>query len=159
MAPSSDISFYTPRVFPILIPLSNAYRNSHPGIAEMEVMGGTPPAPKRRRRRRRQKKAALQQPTPAASSSTEPANVTASSSKKATTTEKSGKKSAVVPGDDDVLTFEQKKELSEAIHTLDGQKLERVIFIIHEGVPEIRDVCPPLFFGPPPQSLIHAPPF
>lgn len=42
--------------------------------------------------------------------------------------------------DDDVLSFEQKKDLSEAIQKLDGTKLERVIQIIHEGVPEIRDV-------------------
>ena len=41
-----------------------------------------------------------------------------------------------------MLSFEQKKDLSEAIQTLDGQKLERVIQIIHEGVPEIRDVRP-----------------
>jgi hypothetical protein len=57
------------------------------------------------------------------------------------TTKKSGKKSAAFPGDDDVLTFEQKKDLSEAIQTLDSQNLERVIRIIHEGVPEIRDEC------------------
>jgi bromodomain-containing factor 1 len=42
--------------------------------------------------------------------------------------------------DNDVLSFEQKKELSDTIGKLDGQKLERVIQIIHEGVPEIRDV-------------------
>ncbi len=42
--------------------------------------------------------------------------------------------------DDDVLSFEQKKELSDTIGKLDGTKLERVIQIIHEGVPEIRDV-------------------
>lgn len=42
--------------------------------------------------------------------------------------------------DDDVLSFEQKKELSDSIAQLDGTKLERVIQIIHEGVPEIRDV-------------------
>ncbi|KAH9853195.1 Bromodomain-containing protein [Lenzites betulinus] len=41
--------------------------------------------------------------------------------------------------DDDVLTFEQKKDLSDTISKLDGTKLERVIQIIHEGVPEIRD--------------------
>lgn len=51
---------------------------------------------------------------------------------------KNGKKAIT---DDDVLSFEQKKELSEAIAELDGTKLERVIQIIHEGVPEIRDVC------------------
>ena len=42
--------------------------------------------------------------------------------------------------DNDVLSFEQKKELSDTIGKLDGSKLERVIQIIHEGVPEIRDV-------------------
>lgn len=58
---------------------------------------------------------------------------------KAPTKKKSAAKKAQIP-DDDVLSFEQKKDLSEAIQTLDGQKLERVIQIIHEGVPEIRDV-------------------
>jgi hypothetical protein len=42
--------------------------------------------------------------------------------------------------DDDILSFEQKKDLSELISKLDGPKLEKVIQIIHEGVPEIRDV-------------------
>lgn len=49
-------------------------------------------------------------------------------------------KKTAIP-DDDVLSFDQKKDLSETIQTLDGEKLERVISIIHEGVPEIRDVC------------------
>jgi bromodomain-containing factor 1 len=57
---------------------------------------------------------------------------------KAATKKKSAPKKTQIP-DDDVLSFEQKKDLSEAIQTLDGQKLERVIQIIHEGVPEIRD--------------------
>ena len=95
------------------------------------------------------KKAARQQPTPTASSSNKPAKAASSSSKKATTT-KSGKKSAAVPGDDDVLTFEQKKDLSEAIQTLDGQGLERVIQII-------RDVrILPLFSRFQRRSLMHA---
>jgi len=52
------------------------------------------------------------------------------------------KKKAKKPiADDDALSFEQKKDLSEAIQRLDGTKLEKVIQIIHEGVPEIRDVC------------------
>lgn len=51
---------------------------------------------------------------------------------------KSSKKNAIP--DDDVLSFDQKKDLSETIQTLDGDKLENVIRIIHEGVPEIRDV-------------------
>ena len=50
------------------------------------------------------------------------------------------KKSKKPVADDDVLTFDQKKDLSEAIAKLDGVKLEKVIQIIHEGVPEIRDV-------------------
>ena len=61
---------------------------------------------------------------------------------KAATKKKSAPKKTQIP-DDDVLSFEQKKDLSEAIQTLDGQKLERVIQIIHEGVPEIRDVRSP----------------
>ena len=114
------------------------------GIAKMEkqieVMRGTISALKQSKKEKPPKKAARQQPAPTTSSSSKPAKV-ASSSKKSTTTKKSGKKSAAVPGDDDVLTFEQKKDLSEAIQTLNGQKLERVIQIIHEGVPEIQDVC------------------
>lgn len=51
----------------------------------------------------------------------------------------SKKKSKKLIADDDVLTFEQKKDLSESISKLDGTKLEKVIQIIHEGVPEIRD--------------------
>jgi hypothetical protein len=56
---------------------------------------------------------------------------------KGVSTKKKGKKPI---SDNDVLTFEQKKDLSEAIAQLDGQKLEKVIKIIHEGVPEIKDV-------------------
>ena len=129
------------------------------GIAEMEkqieAMRGTISALKQQKKEKPPKKAARQQPPPAASSSSKPVKTAASSSKKATTTKKSGKKSAAVPGDDDVLTFEQKKDLSEAIQTLDGQKLERVIQIIHEGVPEIRDVCLAPFSRFVCQLLIH----
>ncbi|KAH9950519.1 hypothetical protein B0H21DRAFT_881323 [Amylocystis lapponica] len=49
---------------------------------------------------------------------------------------KKGKKPVT---DDDVLSFEQKKDLSDTIGKLEGAKLEKVIQIIHEGVPEIRD--------------------
>jgi bromodomain-containing factor 1 len=65
---------------------------------------------------------------------------------KAPPKKKAQSKKAQIP-DDDVLSFEQKKDLSEAIQTLDGQKLERVIQIIHEGVPEIRDVRSLLLSG------------
>nr|VWO96631.1 Histone acetyltransferase [Ganoderma boninense] len=50
-----------------------------------------------------------------------------------------GKKGKKPVTDDDVLTFEQKKDLSDTISKLDGAKLEKVIQIIHDGVPEIRD--------------------
>jgi hypothetical protein len=53
------------------------------------------------------------------------------------TSKKKGKQTV---SDDDALTFEQKKELSEAIGKLDGAKLEQVIKIIYDGVPEIRNV-------------------
>ena len=43
--------------------------------------------------------------------------------------------------DDEVLTFDQKKALSESIQTLDGAKLEKVLEIIDEVYPEIREVC------------------
>ena len=43
--------------------------------------------------------------------------------------------------DDEVLTFEQKKALSESIQMLDGAKLEKVLEIIDEVYPEIREVC------------------
>ena len=123
---------------------------------QIEAMKGTISALKQQKKEKPPKKAARQQPAPAASSSSKPAKAAASSSKKSTT-KKSGKKSAAIPGDDDVLTFEQKKDLSEAIQTLDGQKLERVIQIIHEGVPEIRDVCPIKFpFSYPCQLLMRA---
>jgi len=51
----------------------------------------------------------------------------------------SKKKSRKNITDDDILSFEQKKDLSESISKLEGSKLEKVIQIIHEGVPEIRD--------------------
>ena len=54
--------------------------------------------------------------------------------------ERRPKKKAKKEKEDDSLTFDQKKELSEVISTLEGPKLERVIKIIHEGVPEIAAV-------------------
>ena len=147
------------RMFFIFFSPPNTYGSFSLGIAEMEkqieAMRGTISALKQKKEKP-PKKAARQPPTPTASSSSKPTKAAASSSKKATSTKKSGKKSAAVPGDDDVLTFEQKKDLSEAIQTLDGQKLERVIQIIHEGVPEIRDVRSLPYFGFLSQSLICA---
>ncbi|KZT74817.1 Bromodomain-containing protein [Daedalea quercina L-15889] len=72
-------------------------------------------------------------PPPVASTSKAPL-------KQAKTMTTSKKKTTKKPiNDDDVLSFEQKKDLSDTIGKLDGAKLERVIQIIHEGVPEIRD--------------------
>ncbi|CCM02208.1 uncharacterized protein FIBRA_04288 [Fibroporia radiculosa] len=61
---------------------------------------------------------------------------TTKQAKAASSGRKKGKKPIT---DDDVLTFEQKKDLSDTIGKLDGHRLEKVIQIIHEGVPEIRD--------------------
>ena len=83
---------------------------------------------KEKKERKREK-----QPTPPIASSSR-----ANGKAKPVPKKKSAKK-AVIP-DDDVLSFEQKKELSDSIGRLDGAKLERVIQIIHEGVPGIRDV-------------------
>lgn len=62
--------------------------------------------------------------------------------KRTSSNKKQSKKSGGGNGvyNSDVLSFEQKKDLSETIQTLDGDKLERVIQIIHDGVPEVRDV-------------------
>jgi len=86
--------------------------------------------PAKRRKERRDK-------APVASTSKAP-----SKQPKSQHTKKKNKKPIA---DDDVLTFEQKKDLSESISKLDGAKLERVIQIIHEGVPEIRDVSIPTY--------------
>ena len=76
-----------------------------------------------------------------------PAHVTSTSEappkangKKATPSNGHKKTSKRPVTDDDVLSFEQKKQLSDSIGLLDGARLEKVIQIIHEGVPEIRDV-------------------
>ena len=113
---------------------------------QIEVMWGTISALEQSKKEKPPKKAACQQPVPTTSSSSKPVKVS-SSSGKSTTMKKSGK-SAGIPGDDDMLTSEQKKDLSKTIQTLNGQKLERVIQIIHEGVPEIRDVRLPFSSDP-----------
>jgi len=91
--------------------------------AEIEKLRNPPPQKEKKKKEKKEK-------APVASSSKAPKQPKAQTKKKS-------KKSV---GDDDVLTFEQKKDLSEAIGKLDGSRLERVIQIIHEGVPEIRDV-------------------
>ncbi|KAI0757215.1 Bromodomain-containing protein [Daedaleopsis nitida] len=82
----------------------------------------------------KEKKEKREKPTPPVASSSKPAP----KQSKAPSAPK-GKKSKKPVTDDDVLTFEQKKDLSDTISKLDGAKLERVIQIIHEGVPEIRE--------------------
>ena len=78
-------------------------------------------------------------PPPRAQPKPQPKASTSTTKKKS-----SGTAKKPIP-DDDVLTFEQKKDLSETIGKLEGAKLEKVINIIHEGVPEIRDVSPCIF--------------
>ncbi|KAF7982061.1 hypothetical protein HWV62_30348 [Athelia sp. TMB] len=82
------------------------------------------------------KKVKKEKPMPVASSSKAPRPPKTSAPLNGGGKNRKGKKAV---GDDDTLSFEQKKDLSEAIQTLDGPKLEKVIAIIHEGVPEIRD--------------------
>ncbi|KAH9890905.1 Bromodomain-containing protein [Cubamyces lactineus] len=84
--------------------------------------------------KKEKKKEKREKPTPPVASTSKPAPKQA----KAPPAPK-GKKAKKPVTDDDVLTFEQKKDLSDTISKLDGAKLERVIQIIHEGVPEIRD--------------------
>ena len=90
--------------------------------AELDVLRNPPPKEKKEKKKKEK--------APVASTSKPPKQPKAPSKKK----------SRKPITDDDVLTFEQKKDLSEAIGKLDGLRLERVIQIIHEGVPEIRDV-------------------
>lgn len=100
--------------------------------AEMEAKArASAPAPKQ------PKKVKKEKPAPVASSSKAPKPPKTSGPVNGGGNKRKGKKAV---GDDDALSFEQKKDLSEAIQTLDGPKLEKVIAIIHEGVPEIRDV-------------------
>ena len=88
---------------------------------------------KRLKRKKKEKKPVKQRASPPVASSSKASKPSKPSKKR------SSKKHAEIPGED-VLSFEQKKDLSETIQQLDGDKLEKVIHIIHEGVPEIRDV-------------------
>lgn len=102
----------------------------------MEALRGNIAAlkqPTKKEKKKKEKKPVKQvSPVPAPSKANgKPAK---SSTKKRNTTKKG------VVADDDVLSFDQKKDLSEAIQNLDGEKLEKVTTIIYEGVPEIRDV-------------------
>ncbi|KAH7921257.1 hypothetical protein BV22DRAFT_1114517 [Leucogyrophana mollusca] len=91
----------------------------------------TKPPPKEKKKKEKKEKAATASTSKASSSR---ANKTFAAGNGST--KRKGKKQML---EDDVLSFEQKKDLSEAITKLDGTKLEKVIQIIHEGVPEIRD--------------------
>lgn len=90
--------------------------------AEIEKLRNPPPKEKKKKEKKER--------APVASSSKPP--------KQPKSHRKKPKKAMIA--DDDVLSFEQKKDLSEAIGKLAGSRLERVIQIIHEGVPSIRDV-------------------
>lgn len=93
------------------------------------------------KKEKKKEKAPKTPSAPVASSSKPPKKENKAASKKKNGGGKKNGASASQPvAEDDTLTFEQKKDLSDAITRIDGQKLERVIQIIHEGVPEIRDV-------------------
>ena len=93
--------------------------------------------PKKEKKEKREKKRNKQMSPPVASSSKANGKPAKQSGGGGGSKKKSSKKALV---DDDVLSFDQKKDLSEAIQRLDGAKLEKVITIIHEGVPEIGEV-------------------
>jgi len=101
--------------------------------AQMESMRATvaqlKAKPKEKKRKEKREKHA------AASSSKASAKTAKGNGNIGGNTKKKGKNKPVA--DDDVLSFEQKKDLSETIQKLDGPKLERVIQIIHEGIPEM----------------------
>jgi len=97
--------------------------------SQIETMRGSIAALKSKPKEKKKSKEKREK-APVASSSKAPAKQPKAPSKK---------KAKKTLTDDDVLTFEQKKDLSESIAKLDGSKLEKVIQIIHEGVPEIRD--------------------
>ncbi|KAF5368460.1 hypothetical protein D9758_002376 [Tetrapyrgos nigripes] len=107
--------------------------------SQIETMRGTISALKHAKANKEKKKKDKKEKTSApVASSSKAASKPAKASTSASSSSKKSKKNKAVM-DDDVMSFEQKKELSEAIAKLDGTKLERVIQIIHEGVPEIRD--------------------
>ncbi|KAG2116963.1 hypothetical protein DEU56DRAFT_874123 [Suillus clintonianus] len=87
---------------------------------------------KEKKKKEKKEKAPVASTSKAVASRTPKAAPTTNGNKRKTTTKKP-------MAEDDALSFEQKKDLSEAITNLDGVKLEKVIQIIHEGVPEIRD--------------------
>lgn len=102
--------------------------------SQIESMKNNLESIKKNKQPKKEKEKKKKAPAPVASTSKAPP-------KQAKTPTSSKKKNAKKPiNDDDVLSFEQKKDLSDTIGKLDGAKLERVIQIIHEGVPEIRDV-------------------
>lgn len=92
-------------------------------------------------KRKRMEKIAKQQAAQQQASSSRPPKAP----KPAKKASGSKSKKAAATEDDGALSFSQKKDLSEAIQQLDGVKLEKVIKIIHEGFPEIRDVCDACF--------------
>ncbi|GLB36381.1 putative transcription factor [Lyophyllum shimeji] len=99
--------------------------------SQIEAMKGNIAALKNGKAPKEKKKKEKRDKPPVASTSK------AISSKPVKSTQKKKTKKPIA--DNDVLTFEQKKDLSESIAKLDETKLEKVIQIIHEGVPEIRD--------------------
>ncbi len=74
---------------------------------------------------------------PKASSSASRSRPSTSAKKASSSAKKTGARKLDA---DAILSFEEKKELSETIQSLDGHALEEVIQIIHDGVPEIGDV-------------------
>ena len=113
--------------------------------SQIEHMNRTLEGLKKDKSKTKKKEKKPKQEKPPVPSTSKPAPKPAKAAPPKPSTKKNNKRPIA---DDDVLSFEQKKDLSDTIAKLDGTKLERVIQIIHEGVPEIRDVRY--------HSLVHA---
>lgn len=114
--------------------------------SQIEYMNRTLEGLKKDKTKIKKKEKKAKQEKPPVPSSSKPAPKPAKAAPPKPSTKKNNKRPIA---DDDVLSFEQKKDLSDTIARLDGAKLERVIQIIHEGVPEIRDVRYYTWYYPP----------
>lgn len=121
-----------------IVNLESRLESAKADLAALLALKNQPKKPKKEKKEKKREK----QVSPPIPSSSRP------NGKSKTIPKKRSTKRATIP-DDDALSFEQKKDLSEAIGKLDGgEKLEKVISIIHEGVPEIRDARILFFFHP-----------
>lgn len=83
------------------------------------------------------------QPSPGPSRAKEPVRKSSTPAKPAAPKKSKGGAGSDTERSISTMSFEQKKELSTTIESLDGDKLEKVIQIIYEGMPDLQNVCFP----------------